>query len=48
MNTCFASQHRLTAGRTVKWTKNEDIKLKKAVQMHGGKDWAAVLDLRIA
>jgi hypothetical protein len=32
----------LTAGRTCKWTEDEDIKLKKAVQMHGGKNWAAI------
>jgi hypothetical protein len=32
----------LTAGRTGTWTEDEDLKLKAAVQMHGGKDWAAI------
>jgi hypothetical protein len=32
----------LTAGSTGAWTEDEDIKLKKAVQMHGGKNWAAI------
>jgi hypothetical protein len=31
-----------TAGRTGKWTEDEDNKLKKAVQLHGGKKWAAI------
>jgi myb proto-oncogene protein len=31
----------LTAGRGGKWTADEDIKLKDAVQTHGGKNWAA-------
>jgi myb proto-oncogene protein len=29
-------------GRTGKWSKDEDSKLKDAVQEHGGKDWAAI------
>jgi hypothetical protein len=29
-------------GRTGKWTPDEDDKLKDAVQMHDGKDWAAI------
>jgi hypothetical protein len=32
----------LTAGRTYKWSEDEDSKLKDAVQMFGGKDWAAI------
>jgi hypothetical protein len=32
----------LTARRKVKWTEDEDSKLKNSVQMHGGKDWAAI------
>jgi hypothetical protein len=32
----------LTAGSTGKWTSDEDLKLKAAVQMHGGKHWAAI------
>jgi alkylhydroperoxidase/carboxymuconolactone decarboxylase family protein YurZ len=35
----------LTAGRTGKWVEDEDIKLKDAVQIHGGKDWVAVAAL---
>jgi myb proto-oncogene protein len=35
----------LTAGRTGKWTADEDSKLKVAVQMHGGKDWKAIATL---
>jgi phosphoribosylanthranilate isomerase len=31
--------------RTGKWDEDEDIKLKDAVQMHGGKDWAAIAAL---
>jgi hypothetical protein len=31
----------LTAGRTGKWSKYEDIKLKHAVQMHGGENSVA-------
>jgi hypothetical protein len=30
------------AGRTGKWAEDEDSKLKEAVQMHGGKNWAAI------
>jgi hypothetical protein len=29
-------------GRTGNWLEDEDIKLKDAVQMHGGKDWVAI------
>jgi hypothetical protein len=32
-------------GRTGKWTKDEDLKLKYSVQMHGGKDWVAIAAL---
>jgi myb proto-oncogene protein len=32
----------LTAGRTGSWTADEDIKLKKAIEMHGDKDWIAI------
>jgi hypothetical protein len=32
----------LTSGRSGKWTPSEDDKLKDSVQMHGGKDWAAI------
>jgi hypothetical protein len=32
----------LTTGRTGAWTEDEDLKLKYSVQMHGGKDWAAI------
>jgi hypothetical protein len=35
----------LTAGRKGSWTKDEDFKLKHSVQMHGGKDWAAIAAL---
>jgi hypothetical protein len=31
-----------TAGREGKWSKGEDIKLKDAVQTHGGKNWGAI------
>jgi predicted PP-loop superfamily ATPase len=34
-----------TAGRAGAWTEDEDNKLKVAVQMHGGKDWAAIAAL---
>jgi hypothetical protein len=30
------------SGRTGKWTQSEFIKLKKAVQIHGGKSWGAI------
>jgi myb proto-oncogene protein len=30
------------AGRTGKWAEDEDIKLKDAVQTHGGKNWDAI------
>jgi hypothetical protein len=33
------------SGHTGKWTAVEDSKLKDAVQMHGGKDWAAIASL---
>jgi hypothetical protein len=32
-------------GRTGKWTKDEDSKLKDALQTHGGKDWVAMAAL---
>jgi hypothetical protein len=32
-------------GRTGTWTEDEDIKLKNAVQTHGGKNWAAIAAL---
>jgi myb proto-oncogene protein len=32
-------------GRTGEWAEEEDIKLKDAVQTHGGKDWAAITAL---
>jgi hypothetical protein len=32
----------LTAGRTGKWSEDEDTKLKDAVQTHGGKNWDAI------
>jgi hypothetical protein len=32
----------LLAGRAGSWIEGEDLKLKKSVQMHGGKDWAAI------
>jgi myb proto-oncogene protein len=35
----------LTAGRTGIWTIDEDIKLKDAVQTHGGKNWDAIAAL---
>jgi hypothetical protein len=35
----------LAIGNTGSWTKDEDLKLKKSVQMHGGKDWAAIAAL---
>jgi hypothetical protein len=38
----------LTAGRTSKWTEEEDNKLKNSIQLHGGKDgihWAAIATL---
>jgi hypothetical protein len=34
-----------TASRSGRWTTDEDNKLKDAVQMHGGKDWAAIAAL---
>jgi hypothetical protein len=32
-------------GRTGKWAEDEDSKLKNAVQMHGNKNWAAIVAL---
>jgi hypothetical protein len=32
-------------GRTGKWEEDEDINLRNAVQMHAGKDWAAIAKL---
>jgi hypothetical protein len=34
-----------TTKRTCKWTPEEDVKLKDSVEMHGGKDWAAITAL---
>jgi myb proto-oncogene protein len=34
-----------TTGRTGTWIDDEDIKLKDAVQTHGGKDWATIATL---
>jgi hypothetical protein len=31
--------------RAGKWTEDEDVKLKESVEMHGGKDWAAIAEL---
>jgi myb proto-oncogene protein len=31
-----------TTGRKGRWTEDEDIKLKDAVQTHGGKDWSVI------
>jgi hypothetical protein len=31
--------------RTDKWREDEDIKLKNGVQLHGGKNWAAIVVL---
>jgi hypothetical protein len=36
---------RTPSERTGKWAENEDIKLKDAVQMHGGKNWDAIAAL---
>jgi hypothetical protein len=33
------------SGRTGEWVEDEFIKLKNAVQKHGGKDWAAITSL---
>jgi hypothetical protein len=35
----------LTAGRTGKWTEEEDLKLKNSVQMHGDEDWVRIAKL---
>jgi Myb-like DNA-binding protein BAS1 len=35
----------LSAGRTGRWTEDEDLKLKNSVEMHGGKDWGAIAGL---
>jgi hypothetical protein len=35
----------LAAGREGKWAEDEDIKLKDAVQMHGGMNWGAITAL---
>jgi hypothetical protein len=32
-------------GRRFKWTEDEDVKLKGSVQLHGGKNWAVIVDL---
>jgi hypothetical protein len=34
-----------TTARSGKWTEDEDMKLKNAVQKHGGKDWVAIATL---
>jgi hypothetical protein len=34
-----------TIGRTGKWEEEEDIKLKKAIEMHGDKNWGAIAAL---
>jgi hypothetical protein len=34
-----------TAGRTCKWTEDEDLKLKNAVETHGGKNWVEIAAL---
>jgi hypothetical protein len=34
-----------TTGRTGRWSEDEDIKLKDAVQVHGGKNWVAIAKL---
>jgi hypothetical protein len=41
---CNNLKHRFD-GTTVKWTKDEDTKLKYAVHKHGGKEWAAITAL---
>jgi hypothetical protein len=35
----------LTARRRGKWAVDEDLRLKNSVEMHGGKDWAAIAEL---
>jgi uncharacterized protein (DUF2237 family) len=35
----------LTAGREGRWTEDEDIKLKYAVQTHGGRNWVIIATL---
>jgi hypothetical protein len=32
----------LAAGREGKWAEDEESKLKDGVEMHGGRDWAAI------
>jgi ubiquitin len=51
-NQCYQRWHNgldpsiaLTAGRKGKWTAVEDSKLKDAVHMHGGEDWAGITAL---
>jgi myb proto-oncogene protein len=41
-NTVLDPSIALTNGRTGKWSEDEDIKLKDAVERHGGKDWGAI------
>ena len=35
----------MAMARTGHWTAEEDIKLKKAVQKHGGKNWTAIAEM---
>jgi hypothetical protein len=44
-STLDPSIDRKPPGRWTKWTAVEDSKLKDAIQMHGGKDWAAITAL---
>jgi hypothetical protein len=44
-NNAFDPSIALAGGRTGKWTEDEDINLKAAVQMHKGKDWPAIATL---
>jgi hypothetical protein len=44
-NTILSPSIALAAGRPGKWMEEEDLKLKNSVQMHGGKDWAAIAAL---
>jgi hypothetical protein len=46
---CYSRWHDVLAphidranGRTGKWAEDEDIKLKNAIQTHGGKNWPAI------
>jgi hypothetical protein len=35
----------LTAGRRGRWGEDEDLKLKKTIEIHGDKDWDAIAAL---